>query len=252
MKDNIDVFDGNTGGVYTESGKKRVTYEENSGERVAVKTGLFAAKSYAFMAGGLMVSFVVAILTSFFFPTAIFSPEVYWVVLIGEIVVALVFGLAFRKLSPVAAGVLFFTYAILTGFTLSVFMMAYGFKTFYLAFGSTSLMFLVLSVIGFVTKKDVGRFGPAIACMLIALMISTIIAYFVGGVFEMLVCGAGVLVFGAITVYDIKKLRTYEGMVTSSENYNKFVIYSAMQLFLDYINILLYMIRFLAILNRKK
>ncbi len=251
MQENMDIYDGNTGNVYSGT-RVEATSSKRRENRVVVEGSTFAAKTYGFMAGGLMVSFAVAILTSLFFPTAMFDFQFYMMVIIGELVVAMVFSFAFRRLSPVAAGMLFFTYAVLTGFTLSLFMMCFGFKTFYLAFGITGSMFLALTIVGFVTKKDVSRFGPTISVMLIALMLTSVIAFLVGGVFEMLVCAAGVLVFGAVTVYDTKKVRMFSGLAIAENEHNKYVIYAAMQLYLDYINILLYMIRLLGVINNRR
>ncbi len=251
MQENMDIYDGNTGNVYLGK-EERSRQNTDTSERITIDGGLFAAKTYGFMAGGLAVSFIVALLTSMFFPTAMFEFEFYLAIIIGELVVAMVFGLAFRKLSPVATGVLFFVYSVLTGFTLSLFMTVYGFTTFYLAFGITGSMFLVLTIVGFVTKKDVSRVGPTLSVMLIALIITSIIAFIVGGVFEMIVCAIGVLIFGAVTVYDTKKIRQFANLAVSENEYNKYVIYSAMQVYLDYINILLYLVRLLGMLSRRK
>lgn len=251
MQENMEIYDGNTGNVYSSSGEIREEREQNR-EYVAVDGGLFAAKAYGFMAAGLAVSFVVALLTSLFFPTAMFELEFYILVIVGELIVAVVMGFAFRKLSAIGTGVLFFIYSVLTGFTLSLFMTVFGLKTFYLAFGMTGSTFLVLSIIGFVTKKDVARVLPTLSLMLAALILSSVIAFLIGGIFEMIVCGVGVLIIGAVTVYDIKKIRHFSGLVMTEDDYNKYVIYSAMQLYLDYINILLYLIRLLALASRKK
>ena len=251
MQENMEIYDGNTGNVYTGSeGVREQTAQPQ--ERISVDGSLFAAKTYGFMAGGLAVSFAVALLTALFFPTAMFEFEFYMAVIIGELAVAMIFSFAFRKLSPVATGVLFFVYSILTGFTLSLFLTVFGFKTFHLAFGVTGGMFLVLTIIGFITKKDVARVWPTLSVMLIALTITSVIAFFVGGVAEMIVCGLGVLIFGAVTVYDTKKIRHFAGLAMTENDYNKYVIYSAMQLYLDYINILLYLLRLLGFLNKRK
>ena len=252
MQDDMEIYDGNTSQIYTERTqvqREKVVCESST---VTIQTGLFAAKTFAFMAGGLAVSFVVAFLTSLFFPTAMFEFEMYIGVLIAEIAVAVIFGFCFQKLSAPATIGLFFVYAVLTGFTLSLFLTAFGFSTFYLAFASTGCIFLVLSIVGFVTKKDVGRVGPMLGVTLIMLCLTSVIAYVIGGVFEMIVCGIGVLIFSAITVYDIKKMRNFEGMITSEQDYTKYAVYSAMQLFLDFINILIYIIRILAVSNRRK
>ena len=251
MRDNMDIYDGNTGNVYSGT-RVETTRKEQRSERVIVEGGMFAAKTYGLMSGGLIVSFVVAILTSMFFPAALFSFEFYMTVIVGELVVAMVFSFAFRKLSPFAAGALFFTYSILTGFTLAVFMLSFGFKTFYLAFGITGSMFLALTIVGFVTKKDVSRLGPTISVMLIALLLASVLAFIIGGVFEMLVCAAGVLVFGLVTVYDTKKVRMFASLAMAENDSNKYAVYSAMQLYLDYINILLYMIRLLGIVDNRR
>jgi FtsH-binding integral membrane protein len=88
--------------------------------------------------------------------------------------------------------------------------------------------------------------------MLIALAITSVLAFIIGGVLEMIVCAVGVILFGAVTVYDTKKVRQFASHAMSASDESKYAIYSAMQLYLDYINILLYLIRILGFFNRRR
>lgn len=251
MQENMDIYDGNTGYVYADE-KERREHKQQKAERVERDGASFAVKTYGFMTGGLITSFAVALVTSLFFPATMFDYEFYLAVMIGELVVAMIFAFTFAKLSPVATGVLFFVYAILTGFSLSLFTVGFGFKTFYLAFGITGAMFLALTIVGLVTKKDTSRIGPTLSVMLIALAITSVLAFIIGGVLEMIVCAVGVILFGAVTVYDTKKVRQFASYAMTTSDESKYAIYSAMQLYLDYINILLYLLRLLGFFNKRR
>ena len=161
---------------------------------------------------------------------------------IAEIIVVLVFSLAFRKLSPTAVTVLFFAYAFLNGFTLSVIFAAFELTSITYAFLGTSVLFAVLAYMGAKTDKDISNFGTILTVALLIGLILTVINIFLKN--SMLDI---VLDWAILTVYDTNKIKNvYESGAMDNE---KLYVYGAMELYLDFINIFL---RILSIFGKRR
>ena len=102
----------------------------------------------------------------------------YALLAIAEVVVVLIFSLLFRKLSPTAVTVLFFAYAFLNGFTLSVIFALYELTSITYAFLGTAGMFGVLAYMGYKTNKDISNWGNILTVALLMGLILTIINIF--------------------------------------------------------------------------
>ena len=168
--------------------------------------------------------------------------------LIAEVVVALVFSFGFRKLSSGVVTVLFYAYSILTGLTFSTIFVAFELSSIAYAFLGTAAIFGVMALIGKNTKADLTKMGTILVVSLIACLIVSLINIFVGN--TMLDLGidiAMILIFMGFTVYDINKIMAYRG--TFEGDSEKFYIYGAMELYLDFINLFL---RILSIFGKQK
>ena len=155
-----------------------------------------------------------------------------------EIVVVLVFSLAFRKLSPTAVTVLFYAYAFLNGFTLSVIFAAYEMASIGYAFLATSALFGILSYIGYKTEKDISNWGTILIVALLIGVVLSIINLFLGSsMLDLILDWAILIIFFGLTVYDINKIKIMQQQ-GFCEN-EKLYIYGAMELYLDFINIFL-------------
>ena len=174
----------------------------------------------------------------------------YWGgILILELLVVILFSLFFRKLSPVAVGILYFAYSMINGITLSTIFAIFELNSIIYLFIISSLIFAVLGFIGYKTNKDLSKFGTYLMVFLIAgLILSIINLFFVKSTgFDLLLDWVILLVFFGVTVYDINKIK--ELQVDSSLNSDKIHIYCAMQLYLDFINIF---IRILSIFGKRR
>ena len=140
---------------------------------------------------------------------------------IAEVIVVLVFSLAFRKLSPTAVTVLFFAYAFL----------------------GTSALFAVLAYMGAKRDKDISNFGTILTVALLIGLILTVINIFLkNSMLDIVLDWAILFIFFGLTVYDTNKIKNiYESGAMDNE---KLYVYGAMELYLDFINI------FLRILSR--
>lgn len=131
-------------------------------------TELFAGvmqRVYGWMSLGLLVTTVVAILT-LSSPTILNlvfgNMIVFWGLVICELILVISVNRAISRLSSGAGLALFFVYAALNGVTLSVIFLAYGLGTIVFAFGTTTLIFIILTVVGLTTKEDLTKWGDPV------------------------------------------------------------------------------------------
>ena len=167
---------------------------------------------------------------------------------VAEIVVVLVFSLAFRKLSSTIVTILFFAYAFLNGFTLSVIFAAFQLTSITYAFLATSALFAVLAYLGAKTDKDISNFGTILTVSLLIGIVLTIINLFLkSSMLDIVLDWAILFIFLGLTVYDTNKIKKiYEAGAIDNE---KLYVYGAMELYLDFINIFL---RILSIFGKRK
>lgn len=172
--------------------------------------------------------------------------------LIAQLVLVMVIGGMMQKLSFGVMLALFFVYSALTGVNLSVLPLMYGIDTMAIAFVCASLLFVNMGIIGVVTKQDLSKFRTILIAGLFTLIIVTFINMFMDleGV-AVFLNYAAVLLFMGLTAYDMQKVKHYYNAFTQVETeageamLSKLAIYSALQLYLDFINMFLYILRIL-------
>ncbi len=208
------------------------------------------AKTFFWMFLGLLGTAIISAYTYYSGLCFNLISDGYWGgILILELLVVILFSLFFRKLSPVAVGILYFAYSMINGITLSTIFAIFELNSIIYLFIISSLIFAVLGFIGYKTNKDLSKFGTYLMVFLIAgLILSIINLFFVKSTgFDLLLDWVILLVFFGVTVYDINKIK--ELQVDPSLNSDKIHIYCAMQLYLDFINIF---IRILSIFGKRR
>lgn len=198
---------------------------------------------------GLIATAVIAFIT---YQTgayiAIATSVSYSVLAIIEVVVVLVFSLAFRKLPPIAVTILYYVYAILNGVTMSVIFAVYDIGTISIAFFVTALMFGILALYGYKTKKDISKLSTIFVVGLIVGILVSIINLIIGNtIVDIIIDWFMLILFCGITAYDLNKIKNTPDYIEA--NQEKLYVYYAMDLYLDFINIF---IRVLSILGRRK
>lgn len=169
----------------------------------------------------------------------------FWGLIIGEL--ALVWGIsgAINRLSLATATMLFVLYSVVNGATLAfifaVFSPAVITKTFLITAGT----FGVMSLIGYTTKTDLTSLGKLLFMALIGLIIATIVNVFVkSSGFDLIISYAGVLIFVGLTAYDTQKIKTMLALSNvADEGAQKIALLGALSLYLDFINLFLYLLR---------
>jgi FtsH-binding integral membrane protein len=215
----------------------------------------FLARVYQVMAFGLAVTGIVAVIVAsspallqFFLAT----PGVLFGVIIAQF--ATVIGLTWLQ-SRIGEGLMaamFFAYAALTGVTFSLIFLVYTSASIAGTFFVTAGAFAGLAIYGTITKRSLDSLGSFAFMGLIGLILASIVNFWLGSpMMHWLISFGGVLVFTALTAYDAAKLRQIAAQSdVRTEAARKLALQGALALYLDFINLFLYLLRFLG--NRRR
>ena len=170
---------------------------------------------------------------------------VMWGLILAEF--ALVMGISWgiNKLSLTTATLLFVLYSVINGATLSVIFVAYSIGTISKVFFITAGTFAVMAFIGYVTKTDLSKLGKILFMALIGIIIATVVNIFVkSSGLDLILSYLGVLVFVGLTAYDTQKIKQMLWQAGDmSETSQKIALLGALSLYLDFINLFLYLLR---------
>ena len=216
---------------------------------------VYTAKTFGWMFLGLLVTFGTAIAFSagggLYYLLTMGMPAVF-ALAIAEIVVVMVLSARLHKLSIGAARGLFFAYAVLNGLNLSSIFLVYDFGSLILAFLVGAVYFGVMAVYGNVTNRDLTGWGPKLMGGLVALIVCSLVGGlfslfgFGFGIMDLVLCAVGLLIFMGLTAYDTQMLKYYYSYFGGdAAMLHKSSIIGALNLYLDFINIFLYILRML-------
>ncbi len=171
--------------------------------------------------------------------------------LIGAVILqfVLVIGLTagLMRLAPGVAIAMFFLYAAVTGVMFSMIFLAYDLGTIQLAFFSTAGAFLAMSVVGYTTQLDLSQYRSYFIMGLIGLIVAGFVnILFKSPILDMAISMVGVVIFVALTAYDTQKIKRMaaDPAINSDGSMSMRVsIYGALSLYLDFINLFLYLLR---------
>ena len=223
----------------------------------AIDEGLraYMLKVYNLMALGLAITGVAAYLTFQFavvdgqlttFGQAIFLSPLRWVVMLAP--VALVFFMSFRieKMSVSAAQMTFWIYAALMGLSLSSIFLIYTGQSIVQTFFITAASFGALSLYGYTTKRDLAPMGSFLIMGLFGLIIASVVNLFLASsALTFAISAIGVLIFAGLTAYDTQSIKESYYESDGAETAGRKAIIGALRLYLDFINLFLFMLRFL-------
>ena len=178
--------------------------------------------------------------------TAIMTNQIlFWGLVIGEL--ALVFGLsaAINKLSLTTATLMFVLYSVINGATLSFIFLVYTYSSITNVFFITAGTFAVMALFGYFTKTDLTSIGKILMMALIGIIIATIVNFFTKSEgLAVILNYLGVLVFVGLTAYDSQKIKQMLLTATDAgEGAQKIALLGALSLYLDFINLFLYLLR---------
>ena len=173
------------------------------------------------------------------------NPSFIWICLFAELGLVLLLSARVMRMSISAATLLFIAYSVLNGVTLSTIFLVYELGTIATTFFVTAGTFFAMSVVGYATKMDLSRVGNVLYMMLIGLLIATVVNIFVASsTLYWIITYAGVIIFVGLTAWDTQKIKQmfYE-YGTNDESGHKLALLGALTLYLDFINLFLFLLR---------
>lgn len=175
------------------------------------------------------------------------NQAVFFGLIIGELVLVLVISGMIRRLSPAVASLLFIVYSLLNGLTLSVILLVYTQQSVASAFLVCAAMFGALSLYGLTTRRSLDGLGAFCSMGLTGLVVAMLVSLFWrNNMLEFVINCVGIIVFTGLTAYDTRKLKEMsvhagaEGSMAQST-----AILGALVLYLDFINLFLFILRFM-------
>ncbi|RRD28791.1 Bax inhibitor-1/YccA family protein [Fusobacterium canifelinum] len=213
----------------------------------------FLRKVFLYMILGVGISFGTGIYLYQFNQELLFTLSRYFNIL-GIASIAMVLGLNFflKKMSAGMARILFVLYSLVIGIIFSTVGFAYSPLAILYAFGTALIIFVVMTIYGFMTKEDLSSFRTFFIVGLISLIIMGFINIRLGvGPLYWIETIAGIVIFSGLTAYDINRIKweSYQLADGDNEIIEKMGIIEALELYLDFINLFLYLLR---IFGRRK
>jgi len=169
-----------------------------------------------------------------------------WIVMLAPLGVVMVLSFGINRISTGTAQALFWAYAVLMGLSLSTLLLVYTGASVAQTFFATAAAFACLSLWGYTTKRDLSAFGTFLIMGVFGLIIAMVINLFMRSTaFELAISAIGVLLFAGLTAYDTQKIKSMYFSVAGTGMVTKSVVMGALQLYLDFINLFLFLLRFM-------
>jgi FtsH-binding integral membrane protein len=205
----------------------------------------FLQQAFLWMFVGLLVTAGVAAIVQGNERLLSFANSFYFLLLIGQLALVVAISAAIQRISATAALGLFFVYAASLGVTMGLIVSLYTTGSVATAFLSASAMFGAAAVYGAVTKRSLANLGGFLFMGLIGLLVAMVVNIFVGSsTVSFLISIVGVVLFTALTAYDVQRIQG-GAIAAATGSMEKAAVIGALQLYLDFINLFLFMLRLL-------
>lgn len=172
----------------------------------------------------------------------------FWGILIAEVVLVMYMTARINKISFTTATLLFIAYSILNGMTMSILFLVYTMSSIATTFFVTAGTFGAMAIFGYVTKKDLTRIGNLCIMGVIGIIIASLVNMFLhNSMMDMIISYVGVLLFVGLTAYDAQKIKHLLSGddIEVNESTQKIALLGALTLYLDFINLFIYLLRIL-------
>ncbi|MBQ5664624.1 MAG: Bax inhibitor-1/YccA family protein [Akkermansia sp.] len=211
----------------------------------AARAKAFLNKVYMWLAVSMLITAGVAAYSAQDMDSLIWVADHRLLLCLSTLGLVVIMSFAANKLSAGAITALLLVFAALQGLLFGPILISYGLDSVGKAFGCTAAMFGAMSIYGTVTKRNLSTLGRTLFMLLIGLIVAMIINIFWGnGVFDTIICCAGVLIFAVFTAYDTQNLLKI-GLSNDTELQKKAAVLGALELYLDFINLFVYLLRLL-------
>ena len=221
-------------------------------EQVGIKSyqALYMTKVYNWMALALFVTGIVAYITATtpqIINSIISSKLLFYGLILGELGLVVYLTARIHKMSQTTAIASFLIYSVLNGLTMSVIFLVYTTSSISTTFFVTAGTFAAMSFYGYTTKKDLTSIGNMAFMALIGIIIASIVNFFLKSeMMYWIITYLGVAIFVGLTAYDTQKLKEIGSRgFSDQENMEKMSVLGALTLYLDFINLFLFLLRIL-------
>ncbi len=223
--------------------RDNIAYREN----LVIAESVFFVKVYGWMFAALIITGLMSLfvasnprLASLFIGTRF----IFFGLIIAELLLVVVISRMINRMAAATAGALFVAYSLINGLTFSVIFLAYTAQSIAGAFFITAGTFGVMSLYGYLTKRNLSSIGNICFMALIGLIIASVVNIFLrSSMFDLIVSIAGVIIFVGLTAYDTQKIKNMLAESSDSETGAKVAIIGALSLYLDFINLFLFILR---------
>ncbi len=197
-------------------------------------------KTFGWMSIGLLVTFITAYFSAVNVNIAYSISNMYLVLALIELGLVIFLSARITKMSSTTAKIVFLLYSFVTGLTFASIFIYYEISSIILIFLITAIMFAVFAAIGYITNLDLNKFGTYLLVGLISIIICSILNIFIGGnTFGIVLSVISIVIFLAYTAYDVQKIKNLEDYMDE----DNLAIFGALQLYLDFINIFIDLLR---------
>ena len=209
---------------------------------------------YNYMASGVLLTGVVALFFSMgATPQESLAGQIFlqpgilkYIVMFAPLGLVMWLSFGINRLSEGSAKAIFWAYAALMGASLSTIFLRYTGGSIAATFFATAASFAALSLYGYTTKRDLSGIGKFLLMGLVGIIVASIANMFLkSGPLDLIVSIIGVFLFAGLTVYDTQKIKNMYDSVGNSDFRGKSIVMGALTLYLDFINLFLFMLRFM-------
>jgi FtsH-binding integral membrane protein len=205
----------------------------------------FLTQAFVWMFAGLLVTAGVSYVVKGNDALLAFAQGNFFLLFIAQLAIVVVISAAINRISATAALGLFFVYAASLGITIGLIVASYTEGSVGAAFLSASAMFGAAAIYGHVTKRSLAAMGSILFMGLIGLLVAMVVnLIFPNGIVTTIISLVGVVLFTALTAYDVQRIQS-GALAAQTGSMEKAAVIGALQLYLDFINLFLFMLRLL-------
>ncbi len=221
-------------------------------EGTANSTSAFVANVFSWMTAGLVLTGIVAwwfaqsgLVFSLVSETGMSG--LGWVVMLAPFAFILAMNFGLQKMSVMTITLLFLAFAAVMGMSLSFIFIVYTMSSITKVFFITAGTFGAMALLGYTTKTDLTKMGSLLYMGLIGIILASVVNYFMqSAMMDYIISIIGVLIFTGLTAYDTQKIkRIGAGVEYGSATAHKLAIMGATSLYLDFVNLFLFLLRIL-------
>ena len=220
--------------------------EKNTQSNSILKTQELSKSFVSNVFSMMFVALGITAITAYWFANSgiVITGITHWIIMLAPLGLVLLMGTRFTKLSAPILMSIFILFSVLMGMSLSYVFLAYDLGTISSTFFITAGTFGTMAILGYTTSTDLTKFGSILYMALIGIIIASVVNWFMGSAqLDYIISIAGVLIFTGLTAYDVQKIKRIGASAQEGETKQKLVIMGALTLYLDFINLFLFILR---------